>query len=230
MEREDDMTLSFSHDKARAIVALPMGAEFETRRKMKFPYASNEAGCWGFLRMDEHQGRFGAWFQCPYGGPIHFVPRYYPGRVYPLGFPHQVWHDGQVYIPCQERIVFKDGDTHIGCKEVGWHTAMRAGWVLPAYAYTHWVEVVSAEPQRLGDVTEAQAKAELVEHHSDPAIALWRDYTDRDGGYACRTAWRSYLTLIDSIHGPGTAARNEWFWRYCLRRVPKPQAKKGANQ
>ena len=121
------MNLSFKWPKDALVAALAMGAELETRRKIKHP------------AMDwvDASGRFPCWVMEKYpvlmesGSVADLKPPYRPGKVYPLGFPHQVWLDGQVYIPCQERIVNPNGNTYTGVKWVGWKTPTRAGYVLP---------------------------------------------------------------------------------------------------
>ena len=252
------MPLSFGRHKAPQIVALAMGAEFETRRKIKLP---GEPGAWHLYastRADGWWDERGYAFTSTAGAGIEFrKPRYRPGRVYTLGFPHwrrllkyrDVWH---LSIYCEFTGELRDADftpdgklvrphdpifgsMTIPCEaREAWLHNLRtvqgfrrmAGRFLPTWAARHWGLVLSAEPQLLHDTTEEQAVAELVERATDlPAAIQWRDYLagDQYAPFACSTARASYATMIDAVNGPGTWARNEWYWRYRLRLVPKPE-------
>ena len=188
----EEVSLSFSHDKARAIVALPMGAELETRRKMKL--AGNHADWEHEAASDFNWASGGAWMVQPNGDGRQFCkPRYRPGRVYPLCFPHR---------RMAGRFLPTWAATH---------------WVLVLSAGPPQRVQDITEQQAVDELVE------YWDRPIDGVPARqWRDYRERGRCFGLLAARDSFFTLLDKVNGPGTAARNEWVWPYRLRLVPKP--------
>lgn len=86
---------------------------------------------------------------------------------------------------------------------------------MPKTACRMWDKVVSIRPERLNDITEADAVAEGVES-KNTVISLkskkvYRNYSNPN--IYCTSAKNSFQTLWYSINGFGSWSRNPWVWR-----------------
>lgn len=82
--------------------------------------------------------------------------------------------------------------------EPGW--IRRSGLFMPRWAARSIVELTEIRVQRLNEISEDDAKAEGCTHPN---------------------ARQKFGLLIDSIHGPGTWSKNEFYWALTFRRVGK---------
>lgn len=85
-----------------------------------------------------------------------------------------------------------------------------------------WLEVVDIRPERLQDISEADAIAEGVKLHERGV--KWLNYQDEEWGntqfiYNCRTATESFKTLWWVINGRDSWFENPWIWRIEIKRV-----------
>ena len=189
--------MPFSKWKAPLVLALPLGARFQTRRMMRE------------------------------GIPC----RYRPGEVCYVGVPH--WRKKEIL---RQPIIYDEWTALTRCEgralDVLWRMGAdtlrkegfrrMAGRYLPGWAATQWVRTESNAPQRLQDITEEDAEAELVEARAWANGNIWKHY-QRDC-YSCPTATESYRTLIEAIHGPGTWGTNPWVWPIECEIVGRPEA------
>ncbi len=231
-------SLFFSGPKAPRVAALRVGDVAQTWRAIKLP---GEAQWWQCRQRTDCGLPQSTWnFTRRVDGELveslEATPRYRPGSVYHVGLPHRRFgkdtQQDQVYIPAVQGIVRRDDPNRISLTEitgVEWSGHMQAGYVLPGWGALQWALILSAEPQRLGDVTEAQAVAELVERYA-PAYGvdrltpevLWRDYRAANApSYSLPTARDSFLTMVDAVHGK-PVDRQTWGWRYTVRMVEQP--------
>jgi hypothetical protein len=94
---------------------------------------------------------------------------------------------------------------------------------MPRWASRLTLEVVSVRVERLQAITEEDARAEGVERaYRDVPAAMgncvsWRDYSGRSPWLS--SAWASYRSLWESLHGPGSWNANPWVWVVEFRRV-----------
>jgi hypothetical protein len=220
--------IPFTEPKARLVAALPVGAEFETRRPIGGEPEKVERDVVGWV------GTF-----LDYTGHTaleHIVPRYRPGDVCYVGLPHL--RDGpdeygtiQIWVPLSRRCFVADGDW-VG--EEAWEpfaSARRmAGRFLPRWAATQFALVLSAGPQVLRDITEAQAVAELVERL--PYVRMngehwWRRYWTESGlplseVAACHDPVESYHSMLAAVHHKPVPL-DTWMWAYRFRIVKEPK-------
>lgn len=99
----------------------------------------------------------------------------------------------------------------------GWGGRWRPSTQMPRWASRITLEVVSVRVERLGEITEGDAKAEGCDDYADP---FWRPTpNDPDsGGYP--SAQRSFEFLWDEDHKRGpTFESNPWVWVIEFRRI-----------
>lgn len=90
---------------------------------------------------------------------------------------------------------------------------------MPRWASRILLEVTAVRVERLGCISESDAKAEGVEFIGAPGgLEDWRAY---GGGpnEVVGTAATSFMTLWNSINGPGSWQANPWVWVVEFRRV-----------
>jgi len=81
---------------------------------------------------------------------------------------------------------------------------------MPAWAARYFRKILSAEPQRLQEITEADAKAEGCD------FGGWTE----DGSWA--TARYNFEYLWDSISPQHAWKSNYWVWKYCFEKAERP--------
>ena len=87
-----------------------------------------------------------------------------------------------------------------------------------------WVRVTEEPtPERVRDITEAEAIREGVERFTSPiGVQGWKPY--REGALdVLQFPQNSFQTLWESIHGPDSWER-DWVWRYAFKRTEAPDA------
>ncbi len=109
-------------------------------------------------------------------------------------------------------------------------------WVVPTrWAAREWLEVTDVRVQRLGVISDADARAEgLSTVTKDGKLYKW-GIPDRDGWPGTDDyGWpwcdwdvspkKAFFRLWDAIHGKGAAEKNPTVWVYQFRRIENPEA------
>lgn len=108
---------------------------------------------------------------------------------------------------------FKTGGYHHWNKPVSGNWPKGHRWRpsihMPRWASRLTLEIVSVRPERLNEISEADAKAEGVEPTPGTYVTEFalHGYVD------------SFARLWDSLHGDGAFDLNPWIWRIEFRRV-----------
>jgi hypothetical protein len=124
-------------------------------------------------------------------------------------------------IECQQhKVKLAPGDMHKLVSRKDWHKPSSSMFMLQSFART-WLPCVRTWPERLGDMSAADAIAEGIELDPDcnrgdgwalmnwADHAVWRDYLS--GGYDL-TPVQSYASLWESINGKGSWNPDKWVW------------------
>lgn len=115
-------------------------------------------------------------------------------------------------IECQQhKVLLAAGDLHKLVSRKDWRKPSSSMFMLKSFART-WLLGVRTWPERLGDMSEADAIAEGVEcaNRAFTESAVWRDYLS--GGYDL-TPVQSYASLWNSINGKTHPwAADLWTW------------------
>lgn len=101
---------------------------------------------------------------------------------------------------------------------------------MPQRAARIWLEVTEIRCQRLQEITEEDAIAEGIEEIPKSLYPLngrrraegpfWRHYESES--LCANDPVTSYLTLWNSIDGPGSWHANPWVWAYTFKRIERP--------
>lgn len=109
--------------------------------------------------------------------------------------------------------------TYEGGAEHKWRPSI----FMPRAASRITLEVTEVRVQRLQDISERDAIAEGIERIGGAAsVNPWRNYRIGQKGEMSQHAsapTRSYMTLWESINGPGSWDANPWVWVYSFERV-----------
>jgi hypothetical protein len=81
---------------------------------------------------------------------------------------------------------------------------------MPRWASRITLEITSVRVERLQDISEADCIAEGIEGTYLEEIQVWRDYQHE--GKVFLSARHSYISLWESINGPGSWDANPWVW------------------
>lgn len=159
--------------------------------------------------------------------------RYYPelidGRPIEENDPNE--EEFPIWIPIYRAtdtdidLVLMDGDDEDEEKRVPWRPSL-----LMKRKWARFVDlVVSVRPERLLDITDADAIAEGISAITkDGGITIKYGIPDRDGmpgtddhGWPwhewCNTPREAYLKLWEKLNGQGSAAENPWLWVYTMQ-------------
>lgn len=88
---------------------------------------------------------------------------------------------------------------------------------MPRKASRITLEVVSVRVERLSDICVADCIAEGIEGTRLENVQVWRDY--KNHGKVFLSARDSYVSLWESINGPGSWDLNPWAWVVEFKRV-----------
>lgn len=89
----------------------------------------------------------------------------------------------------------------------------RPGMFMPRWASRITLEITEVRVERLQDISEADALAEGI-------VRLKEGFGLPDGSHFHATDPRqSYLSLWESINGPGSVEANPWVWAVSLKRM-----------
>jgi hypothetical protein len=94
---------------------------------------------------------------------------------------------------------------------------------MPRWASRITLEITGVRVERLQEISEVDARAEGVDLLRVDGHEMWRDYSvadeDNEGHGYCYTAVESYITLWESINGPGSWDANPWVWVINFKRI-----------
>jgi hypothetical protein len=222
------LNLAFTPPKAGLVMALPVGAVAQTRRAIPGDPANVLTICEADAGREIFMGEFEDYTS--HVQREECKPRYPVGAVCYVGHPYWKNPNGNLWdefslnvralsscgtvVPilnrCPERPLGK-------C----WHHL--AGRYLPAWAATKWALITRVWVERLQAISEADAKAELVEWQDGG----WRDYNQltRTASFGCATARDSYRTLVNAVNHRDIWSENPFCFCYEFRICPKPEEK-----
>lgn len=175
---------------------------------------------------------------CPYGNPKERAVRYWvkePVQVHglyedvmtsPPPWVELTYPDDGINLTAQTtEVTPKDAEKLSARKDLRRPTT--AMHMLKSFTRT-WLECLAVYPQRLRDITATAAIAEGIEIDPDVGVygtssdtdvasvresfkgsRCWRDYLN--GGYDLSPI-QSFISLWDSIHGPGSWDPEQWVW------------------
>jgi len=122
---------------------------------------------------------------------------------YRASTPDLVWYDGDDGSPGNPR----------------WKPSI----FMPRSASRLTLEITAVRVDRLQEISEADAQAEGIERvGGEYSCSPWRNYRIGQPGEMschCSSKARSYMTLWESINGPGSWAANPWVWVIEFKRV-----------
>jgi hypothetical protein len=165
--------------------------------------------------------------KCPYGNPQGTPTRYYPKeRVWVTHIDDNdinqitariLYSAEGIYRESREVVLTLD-DYYRLVSRRDWRKPSSPMFMLRSFART-WLPGVRTWPERLGEMSEADALAEGIEldpemmpfGYRDEFIGnpCWRDYLN--GGHDL-TPVQSYASLWDSINGRGAWNPEQWVW------------------
>ena len=206
--------MGFSKYKAPQVLALPVGATFQMRSLIKLPGAP---GDWARTGGGPIKWAFSRKLPSGEIERMTCLPRYPVGQTCYLGVPHwrcqaEGWERGAISFVPMPRPTWK---------------AM-GGRYLPQSAATGWAVPIEIRVQRVGNITEADALAELVEHMRVPQTGqwLWRDYLadETDGAlFRLYTRRESFFTMLDAANGGKPVPRDTWCFAYTLHKISREE-------
>lgn len=87
---------------------------------------------------------------------------------------------------------------------------------MPRWASRITLEIVDVRVERLNDITGDDAESEGIERVGGTySCSPWKNYRKGEKGEMdmhCSARERSYMTLWESINGPGSWNLNPWVW------------------
>lgn len=158
------------------------------------------------------EGRIGAQFDHPLGGPLSFIycPYGQPGeRLY----VREAWRTLKEWDGRKPTELGDDADGYISYNADNltlnnlWGRYRHARH-MPQWASRITLEILSVRVMRLQDMTESEAVAAGAQEHGNSG--WWIDYLC--DGTVVNTAKNSYETLWDMMYGPGSWEKNPWVW------------------
>jgi hypothetical protein len=142
-----------------------------------------------------------AYFELP-GEQLKFIkPRYQPGETVYIKEPYLLDASGNV-------IYYYNSDLQMQ-NIARWKNKM----FMPARHARYFIEIVSARPERLQDISEYDAIAEGISYSKSPVGLCCWDYL-RGGYNMMTTPIASYEFLWKSINGQKSWDKNPWVWVY----------------
>jgi len=168
-------------------------------------------------------------FNCPYGkvGDVLWVRE----EHYRYGHWESVWgvktatgREKWMFIAETEEVryfdnppaEFRGGRHHKDPYASAWHK--RLARFMPYKACRLFLQITDIRVERLQDISEADAIAEGVIQNRDGS---WHDYIEPKR--LCQDDARaSFISLWESINGPGSWKRNDWVWVVSFQPTEKP--------
>lgn len=143
---------------------------------------------------------------------IYFRPRYQPGDIVYLKEPYDVSDDHF------KSVIYKyDGDNNLldQCFDHKYRNKM----FMPAKYARHFIEIITAGPERLQDISEYDAHWEGIEYYffpddkNKPSYYFYPCNDIRDDSYL-DSPITSFYSLWKSINGQKSWDTNPWVWVY----------------
>ena len=205
----------FKPDIVRAIV---QGRKTQTRRLSGLDEVNSDASAWKLLQWErlytEDFSRGAVLLEGKNGFQIVCKPRFRVGKV---AYVQEVWR------PASEkevRIEYKSDGAVVEYPEkpsfyfYGCGDRWRSPRFMPAWAARTFIRIEAVRPERLQEITEADAVAEGI-------IWSWSETAPGSNKYEpCAT--ENFPRLWDSINPKHPWAGNWWVWVYTFEKVVKP--------
>lgn len=155
---------------------------------------------------------------CPYGGP---GSRLWVQEAHTFCMRHPFaarWS----HTPEESRVLYRaDGDWRLNGPYGFWSPSWRSPLQMPRWASRFTVEVVDLRVEPLQDLSEADARAEGIEHVAPRTGPLAAALVERPYALEFALAWD-----LAHAHRPRRGARpwaeNPWMWVLALRRLEVP--------
>lgn len=116
-------------------------------------------------------------------------------------------------------------DENYGIDNCAADRRMRSSRFMPRWASRITLEITGVRVERLQDISEADAIVEGIERVGGAmSCSPWKNYRIGKSGEMsmhCSAPTRSYMTLWESINGPGSWDKNPWVWVIEFHRVPQ---------
>lgn len=220
----------------RAILA---GTKTQTRRVVKLPH-QNPLGNWEPMRIGGQDGgrtrdgetipeqgaiwhtRTGDCLSSPYGQPGDRLWVRETGWESPIRTQKMLREGADTWANYYYDADGLTESDHEQFKE--WGFKRRPSFFMPRCFSRLTLEITGVRVERLQEITENDALAEGIER--TVIGGGWRRYCDDSRQEAaglppCETPTQSYLSLWESINGPGSWEANPWVWVVEFRRVEK---------
>jgi hypothetical protein len=160
----------------------------------------------------------------PWGSMFHEGRRWWTGNdftadvIEELNVPHAVgdrlWVKEQLLPgPYNTSIVYEADGTVAVVQEWPWQVKVLPSMFCPRRFSRITLEVTGVKMERLQDISEADAIAEGVDQLSE---CRWRDHLGVDPDHYIN-ATASFVSLWESINGPGSWDANPWVAAYSFR-------------
>lgn len=160
--------------------------------------------------------------RCPYGQPGDRLwvreSCFHWGRWWKDGFTKSGRQRWRFRKEGPGAVVFDRSHAQVADKTTARETCMfwrRPSIHMPRWASRMTLEITEVRVQRLQSLSEVDAIAEGIERLGEfPNITPWRNYAVRQpaGARNFSTPLRSYVSLWEAIHGPGSWEANPWVW------------------
>lgn len=197
------------------VKAIGEGRKTQFRRVIKPQPVQQSAGLWSFKSfVNQRGGTLRA-------SLIEYAPYAIGDRLY----VRETWQALHEFNHLAPRDIPEHGRKNVNYIADGnkWDAKVRSPLVMPSWASRFKLEVTEVKVERLQEISEADAIAEgvYIANAGTPFACYW-DYLEnesRSPNYFDATD--SFWSLWESIHGPGSWAKNEWVFAYTFRRVEK---------
>jgi len=139
---------------------------------------------------------------------LHYCPYGQPGD--------RLWVRETFYSDPEDGLLLFRADGGFDGDQVDAGLKWRPSIFMPRWASRLTLEITGVRVERLQDISEADAQAEGIERvGGEFSCTPWRNYRigrpDEMRSH-CAARSRSYMTLWESINGPGSWAANPWVW------------------
>lgn len=209
---------------APMIRALLDGKKTQTRReivsrKKAAPYfvlyeRREHSGFWPVYSADGERGHYlddqghdiEEQIACPYGQPGE---RLWVREAF-IHEPADYCWEASVSIPCRPSHTVYRADVEGDSKGAGWKPSIH----MPRNLSRILLEITEVRVERLRSITEADALAEGIVRLPDGGFGL-----PKGEHYHAADPRISYLSLWESINGPGSVEAEPWLWAVSFRRL-----------
>ena len=190
---------------------LPIGELFDLTPSLG--YRASEGSIWaGFI---SGKSQFQEYFKCPYGQPGDSLWVREAFRIFDRF--HECDHLDACSCPKTGTPIYRAGEK---CDdEYKWKPSIH----MPRLASRITLGITDIRVERLQQISDEDAIAEGIECvGGEYSCCPWRNYRKGQAGEMnlhCSSPDRSYMTLWESINGPGSWKENPWVWVVSFRVV-----------